>query len=48
MQLFNSLCVPGQQTISKLNVNIDKVNVKCLQVLQPLLIEMEDLNEELD
>lgn len=39
---------PGHSEISKDNIELDKVQVKTLVVLQPLLSEMEQLDETLD
>jgi hypothetical protein len=33
LQLFHNLCEVGQPAISKDYINLDKINVKCLQVL---------------
>jgi hypothetical protein len=38
----------GHSEISKDNIELDKVQVKTLVVLQPLLSEMEQLDETLD
>lgn len=39
--LFTSLKQEGASIISKDQIDIDGVNVKCLKVIQPLLIELE-------
>jgi len=48
VMLFMSLKPKEASTISKDNIVIEGINVKCLQVLQPLLLEMEERNETLD
>ena len=47
-ELFKALCVSGETMISADKIEIDTVSVPCLQVLQPLLEEMESLDEKLD
>ena len=48
MELFKALCISGETLISADKIQIDTVSLKCLEVLQPLLEEMETLEERLD